>query len=295
MHELLHRAPRSAVSRGCSYPGDRALAPLFEQRISFENNRSSRLVGSGTGRRDCRRHRDRRQSRGVRVSRLYPNQKVEYSWDGLDKFGRVMRGTVKGKVNIGYAYPAVYMTPEQRFQAFAQAAYPQTPTRINSRVKYILWQQKEISIDRIGMGNVAEGWSFSNVREISSSNPLALSDGAGSISRRHAYSIDTIGGNGSVEELYGSYYGQPIHNGTPAMERGLGLEGGGIAVDAAGNVYFSHIGPGVAGIWKIDLDGRIFQVGCGYGTTLIATMVPRHIAARQGRECCFCQQRFQSS
>src|SRR5207244_1350234 len=40
-----------------------------------------------------------------------PNQSTTFTWDGLDAYGRVVRGTEPVSVRIGYVYDGVYTKP----------------------------------------------------------------------------------------------------------------------------------------------------------------------------------------
>ena len=68
-----------------------------------------------------------------------PNQKVEFVWDGLDHLGRRKKGIAHAKVNIGFAYDAVYTVPPEDIEkAFAIAG--QDLTAVPTRQEIILWK-----------------------------------------------------------------------------------------------------------------------------------------------------------
>jgi RHS repeat-associated protein len=48
------------------------------------------------------------------------NQTYTFTWDGQDAYGRTLQGDQPVRINIGYVYPAVYRTPAENNQAFAQ-------------------------------------------------------------------------------------------------------------------------------------------------------------------------------
>ncbi|MFO7287793.1 MAG: PKD domain-containing protein, partial [Gammaproteobacteria bacterium] len=51
-----------------------------------------------------------------------PNQTFEWSWDGLDAYGRPVNGTAVADVEIQYLYPLLYLTPAQFATSWARAS-----------------------------------------------------------------------------------------------------------------------------------------------------------------------------
>ncbi|GAC1313447.1 MAG: hypothetical protein NVSMB2_01360 [Chloroflexota bacterium] len=78
---------------------------------------------------------------GQRVSRSVAplvNQSTTFTWDGRDAYGRFMQGAQRISVSVGYVYQAVYQTPEQTAQTFAQ--YGGALTSEPGRHEVIVWQ-----------------------------------------------------------------------------------------------------------------------------------------------------------
>lgn len=67
------------------------------------------------------------------------NQTYSFSWDGLDAFGRKVRGTQRAAIEIGYVYPAVYRSPATFARSFA---IPGTSAITGSRLRdeVTLWR-----------------------------------------------------------------------------------------------------------------------------------------------------------
>jgi hypothetical protein len=68
-----------------------------------------------------------------------PNQKLSFTWDGLDAYGRFVPGTQPIKVRIGYVYGAVYYAPADFDQAFA-AFTDDIVTANSARGEVTLWR-----------------------------------------------------------------------------------------------------------------------------------------------------------
>jgi RHS repeat-associated protein len=187
-----------------------------------------------------------------------PDQKVEFIWDGLDHLGNTITGSIKADVDIGYVYDAVYTTPGNFTQAFAQAGT--NVTGIMSRQEIISWKKHSSRIYRSdgGTGTIAEGWTLSVHHSWFPYYPSILYKGDGTTINNNATIITTVAGNGQY-----AYNG----DGVPATEAGLLAYG--VAVDSIGNIYTAggnQFIPDVDRIRKVDTNGIITTVaGNGQG------------------------------
>jgi len=172
-----------------------------------------------------------------------PNQIAELLWDGLDVLGRPVFFEQEATVKIGFVYDLVYYSPNQFYQAWAQAG--SNATAIRTRQEGIFWTDEVISVasPSQGVGAIAEGWT---------------------LSRHHqtAPGLDTlIKGDGSMA-------GE-----TPPVTQSLVKEfddPSDIAIDAAGNLFITErcnsTGTGShPRVWKVDPSGN-YTIAAGIGT-----------------------------
>jgi RHS repeat-associated protein len=125
------------------------------------------------------------------------NLKTSYNWDHKDAYGRTLQGSQPIKVTIGYVYDAVYRTPAQNNQAFAN--FGDAMTAVGARSEIIIWQVWNGKIGRwvsrtLGLG----GWELDVHHAYSPSDGvLYLGDGnlAGGGARASSI-ITTVAGTG---------------------------------------------------------------------------------------------------
>lgn len=88
------------------------------------------------------------------------SQVYTYTWDGLDAYGRVVQGAQPARIRVGYAYEAVYQTPSQFAQSFAQ--FSGSGTTIRSRQEIVLWQELPATLGGLDAAGFAMGgWTLS--------------------------------------------------------------------------------------------------------------------------------------
>jgi RHS repeat-associated protein len=188
-----------------------------------------------------------------------PNQVFEFTWDGIDAYGRPVRGLQPASVRIGYVYPAVYYEPGEFTSAFG--SFGSAPLSNNpARQEIISWQEwtgyisgEPIDPRENGLG----GWTLS---EHHSYEPvgmrLMLGDGSSrNLSQRDDGGYTVYAGNGEVRQFMQS------GNGGPATEAPLAAQAAAVGPD--GNLYLAEefSGPGfneaISQIRRIDPDGII--------------------------------------
>jgi YD repeat-containing protein len=158
------------------------------------------------------------------------NQSYTFTWDGKDPYGRRVFGAQPVSVLIGYVYNAVYQTPDQLDQAFAQFGTSLTGNR--ARQEVTLWQKLQGFIghwDSRGQG--LGGWSLSMHHAYDPySRILYLGDGGRrSASAEGNIIITTVAGNG-----FGGHSG----DGGAATQARFNFPHG-VAVGPDGSIYIA--------------------------------------------------------
>jgi len=93
-----------------------------------------------------------------------PNQVFEYTWDGLDAYGRAPQGSVSADVEITYVYDAVYQVPSPGagpfFRSFARPGLLNLPGRGRAELTLTRGYRARVgAFDARGFG--LGGWSLS--------------------------------------------------------------------------------------------------------------------------------------
>ena len=177
-----------------------------------------------------------------------PDQRHSFSWDGKDAYGRTVQGATAATVRLGYVYGAVYQTPTQLAQSFANfSGVPLTGNR--ARQEITLWQETHRSLGtlraRVG------GWSLS---------PHHAYDRRGAVlyrgdgSRRHAQAAVATVITGVAGRGLGSFDG----DGGPATQALIAFPNG-VAMASNGNLYIADT-----------LNQRIRRVGADGIITTVA-------------------------
>jgi hypothetical protein len=160
---------------------------------------------------------------------------LEYTWDGLDAYGRRMQGEHPVTVRLGYTYPLVYMEPAAWARSFSRfGTSPMSLTRLLARTTvWRVWHDYLGVVDSRGLG--LGGWLLSPHHVLSPmSGRIFLGDGRRQSKGEIAEAVVTLAGGGSY----------PIAEG-PALEVYLGASGygKGMAVDADGSVIIPAAHP----------------------------------------------------
>ena len=157
-----------------------------------------------------------------------PDQTYNYTWDGLDAYGRIVRGSHLVFISLGYEYRAVYYDPSTYdASAFGSAGVQATSNR--TRQEVTLWRKWT---DRLGIMDARAqrlgGWTLSvNHAYDRSGGVLYLGDGS-----RRSVMPDTI------ETVVGSGTQGCSGDGGPATEAQLASPNS-VAVGPDGSIYFS--------------------------------------------------------
>jgi RHS repeat-associated protein len=194
------------------------------------------------------------------------NQRVDFNWDGKDRWERPVESRVTGQARIGYVYKAVYRQPGREFaQAFAQAGTE--VTGIRGRQETISWQRFNVNfepeIDRNYNNASAQqtqfgnGWTLSNHHSLIQSDLLVKGDGT---TRKYGPLSSFIINLNLIKNIAGT--GESGYSGDngPALEAELDSPNG-LAVDGAGNIYFAE--PYNYAVRKVDINGAINTVAGG--------------------------------
>lgn len=184
-----------------------------------------------------------------------PDQKAEFSWDGLDVWGKRVIGSVSANIGIGFEYMAVYYGADASANSKAFARAGVNPTNITSRQNIISWTRHQMNMTlppatQADWGHIAEGWTLSPHHYLDPGNPTPLFRGDGSTNSDNVYLITTVAGGGSSG-------GGDLGDNGPALLANLRMPTA-IAVDAAGNLYILDAGHFV--IRKVDAAGIVTTV-----------------------------------
>lgn len=168
-----------------------------------------------------------------------PNLQALFTWDGVDAYGRVLQGSQRAIVKIGYVYQAVYQTPAT-FAASFSGFGGVTLGGSRPRSEITISQTFETSIGSldgraVGLG----GWSLSSHHAYDfTAQVLHLGDGSRRSATQLGNVITTIAGT-NVQGFQG--------DGVPANQAPINFPRG-VAVGADGSVF-------------VTLDHRIRRVG----------------------------------
>jgi len=165
-----------------------------------------------------------------------PNQKVEFSWDGLDYLGNIANNKTIARKSLGFIYNAVYYSANEDYiKAFAQAGKSFTGIRARNEITSWMYEELPISNQTILPIVTANGWSLS-LHHYFKGYGSTLFKGDGTIKDENIHIINT------VITTRSNVSSGPQH----------------VAVDTAGNLYVadnsSHC------ILKMDTQGNITTV-----------------------------------
>ena len=190
-----------------------------------------------------------------------PNQPLfEFTWDGLDAFGRAVSGTKRGDVRIGYVYQATYQEPSDVGQSFEEPSATRVEIRWG-RKEAIAWRDFETrfgALDARGFG--IAGWTLS---------PHHFYDPDGRILYRgDGRTRRALGLNRVIRHVAGSGYDCCTEIGIPGPAEDATFQAGDLAVSPDGTVYLT--GDRAASnnrVMKIGRDGIIDFVTAPCGGT----------------------------
>ncbi|MBK6804347.1 MAG: hypothetical protein IPG84_05540 [Betaproteobacteria bacterium] len=89
-----------------------------------------------------------------------PNQRLTFTWDGMDVYGRPVAGAAPTRIRIGYVYTAVYARSDEMAAAFARfSGIPLSGNQARGEVS--IWQQHTISSTAVSpKAQGLAGWSL---------------------------------------------------------------------------------------------------------------------------------------
>jgi len=183
---------------------------------------------------------------GQIIKQSFPAQthlSTTVTWDGKDIYGRPMQGTVPASINIGYVYQGIYYTPtifNAALRNFGMHGRSNRMTGHVTRMPVTIWQDYQVFLST---------WD---------ARPTALA--AWSLNVHHAY--DQAGrvlylGDGQQRKFV--RLDNVITQVLPSDQRRFGTLEGNIAVDSAGNIYFSD----PSRVWKLAPDGTLTRFAGG--------------------------------
>jgi RHS repeat-associated protein len=187
-----------------------------------------------------------------------PNQRLTFTWDGMDVYGRPVAGAAPTRIRIGYVYTAVYARSDEMAAAFARfSGIPLSGNQARGEVS--IWQQHTISLTAVSpKAQGLAGWSLDVHHSYDpAGRTLYFGTGRHRSARKTADPvIATVAGNG---QGYIAGYG----DGGPAVDARL-LDPGGVVSGADGSLYIADTGNGL--IRRVTPNGIITTVA-GNGTS----------------------------
>ncbi|MBL8510424.1 MAG: hypothetical protein JNM52_02155, partial [Betaproteobacteria bacterium] len=181
-----------------------------------------------------------------------PNQRLSFTWDGRDAYGREVQGARLATINVGYVYPLVYTEPTDVARSFAR--FGDTPISVNMQDKEVtLYQGTSVSLGTwqataVGLG----GWTLDAQHTYDPvGGVLHLGDGSSRI----------IGSrNTSTLNLLGSrpVFSLPFFDGISVNQTRILESPGGMVIDAQGNLYVSAAASNL--VFKVTPDGLVYRV-----------------------------------
>lgn len=187
-----------------------------------------------------------------------PGQRVPFTWNGQDVYGRAIQGTTPAVISIGYVYDAPYATPAEGDRSFGQPGTGAI-TGDDVRQELTLWRSYTRTMGAWdatagGLG----GWTLDvNHSYDPGSRTLYLGDGTErSASKVEWRVMDTVAGGGSVAGSAG--------NGLPARQAAIRPEG--LRAGPDGSLYFSDAG----NVRRVDSSGVL---------STVVTAVPGDVSA----------------
>ena len=172
------------------------------------------------------------------------NLSTTVTWDGQDTYGRPMQGSVPASISIGYVYQGIYYTPTIRNVALRSFGYRGRSNRITGRdmrMPITIWQDYVVPLNTWdARPNTLAGWSL-NIHHVYDRAGRVLYRGDGQ-RQKYIQRIDNI-----------------ITQVLPYDSRLFNTLTGNIAVDSAGNIYFSD----PSRVWRLTPDGTITRFAGG--------------------------------
>ncbi len=184
-----------------------------------------------------------------------PDQVAVFTWEGTDFRNALFAGPVQAGIQVGFVYDAVYYSPGEFAQAFAQVG--PNVTEIQARQEVAIWRYEQVIVERDYADVVAEGWTLSPHHRFYAHDLTRIYKGDGSTD---IYSPNLL--NRFAGIITPGYAGDD----GPAAQAQLDNPTG-VAVDGEGNVYIADTNN--HRIRKVDTDGIITTVAgngtAGYG------------------------------
>src|SRR5690606_19008099 len=198
-----------------------------------------------------------------------PNLSFEWSWDGLDAYGRPVNGTALAEIEIGYLYPLQYLSPAQFETSWARASESDEPIASRASQTVMLRQRYQLRLGSLHAKEHAIGGWWLDAHHVYDPQSRTLYRGDGTRRRLDA-----------KEAIVRRFAGAPSGQATAAPYPKPALEAElrniiDLAVGADGAVYF--LTGDEPRIYRIDPNGTMHHIagtgaGCtfGYGSDTLA-------------------------
>lgn len=174
------------------------------------------------------------------ITNPQPNQVVTIEWDGKDQSGHTVRGELSARYSLRNLYDAVYYTPRDFSNAFAQAGANPTPIRARQEIAYDKGYKIDLFIPYTEhKAEIAQGWTLSN-HDLQFGDWIQKGDGTNVPKTDTLYSIKTVMGNGTAANWSGFY--NQLKNGIATRDLLLPEHFIGMVVDSHDDYYIMSRG-----------------------------------------------------
>ncbi len=204
-----------------------------------------------------------------------PNQETQYTWDGLDAYGRLLQGRQPVTVVVQYVYPRTFDEPFQSPQSFGQVSGVLVSSFENTRSEIVSgWEFRAFIGGWDARDQGLGGWSL-DVHK--SYDPVTRQVAGGDSTQRTAEQIGavmrTVAGGGTTQFQANGPIGSPPPPDLPDARAFRFLDPRSVAVDARGRVYVAARHFSNRRIVRLNEDGSLSSV-VGGGSSLADGIAP---------------------
>ena len=216
---------------------------------------------------------------GQEFRRSFPaeaNQQTTFSWNGLDSYGREVKGTMPATIKVGYTYNVEYVLMQEfTRRAFALiVANGMIETGVQAREPLTIWKElgnQRVLLGGVGTSNEFAGWALSNQHYYDVvASKLYLGDGS-TKDGATIETIDTVAGNGDYFDDIGLTKDLAISSDGSMYYLSSGGYVKKILPDGSSNIVAGQPYQNLCSTYNSDCDGfQATEINYGYGFEKLA-------------------------